>query len=300
MKKKILFIFNPHAGKGKIKTKLTSILELFIRNNYEVITYVTLGKKDAKRIVIDCMNRDEYDYVVCSGGDGTLNEVINGLMVCNKQVKVGYIPSGTTNDFAYSLGLKNNMMKSAITVLDGKEFACDVGEINGEYFTYTAAFGIFTDASYETPQITKNILGGLAYVLEGIKRLPNWKSYHMKITCADQVITDNFIYGMIANSNSVGGIKGITGKDVHLDDGQFEGIFIKVPQNVLDLQAIINDLLKGNMKSNNIFFLPVKDIELYSEEPVPWTIDGEYGGEFKNIHIMNHKQAVTIMRNKHK
>jgi YegS/Rv2252/BmrU family lipid kinase len=297
MKKKLLFIYNPHAGKSKIKNWLSSIIELFVKHEYEVVIYATVCKKDAKRIVIDCLNRDNYDRIVCSGGDGTLNEVISGVMLSNKKTNIGYIPSGTTNDFAYNLNLPKNMPKAAIVSLKGEAFPCDVGNINGEYFTYTAAFGLFTDASYETPQTSKNMLGKLAYVLEGVKRLPNWKSYHMKITCEDKVITDHFILGMVTNSNSVAGIKGLAGKDVLLDDGLFEGLFIKKPQNVLDFQGIINDLLKGNLHSDHIFSFPVKEIQLDSEEPVPWSIDGEYGGEFQTTIIKNYQQAVTIIRN---
>lgn len=296
----MLFIYNPHAGKGRIKNKLSCIIELFVRNDYEVVTYPTVGKKDAKRIVLDCLNRDSYDIVVCSGGDGTLNEVVNGIMFSAKKAKVGYIPAGTTNDFAFSLGLPKNMPKSAQVVMSGKAFPCDVGQINGEYFTYTAAFGLFTNASYETPQSTKNILGGLAYVLEGVKSLPNWKSYHMKIVCEDQVVSDHFIYGMVANSNSVGGIKGITGKGVLLDDGLFEAIFIKVPKNIIDLQAIINDLMKGNLNSDHIYSFHVKELQLISDEMVPWTVDGEFGGEFQTVKIKTYKQAITIIRNKEK
>lgn len=297
MKKKMLFIYNPHAGKGKIKSRLSDIIDLFVRSGYEIVIYSTMAKKDAEKTVMDCLKRENYDLIVCSGGDGTLNEVISGLMLSDKKVKVGYIPSGTTNDFAYSLNLPKNMLKAAEVVLSGDVFSSDVGELNGEYFTYTAAFGLFTDASYETPQTTKNMLGRLAYILEGVKRLPNWQSYNMEIVCGDQVITDNFIYGMVTNSNSIGGFKGLSGKEVLLDDGLFEGVFIKMPQNVMDFQSIINDLLKGNLNSELIFSFPVKDIQLTSDELVPWAIDGEYGGEFKTVNIINHKQAISIIRN---
>ncbi len=294
MRNRLLFIYNPHAGKGKIKNRLSDIIELFVRNDYEVVIYATMGKKDAKNIVVDCLNREEYEIVVCSGGDGTLNEVINGIMNTDKRPRIGYIPSGTTNDYAYSLNVPKNMLKAAQVILSGEEFSCDVGAINGEFFTYTAAFGLFTDASYETPQTSKNMLGRLAYILEGVKRLPNWKSYHMEITYEDRIISDNFIYGMVTNSISVGGFKGLTGKDVLLDDGLFEGIFIKMPQNVMDFQSIINDLLKGNLNSDHIFSFPVKDIQLKSEEMVPWSIDGEYGGEFQTVNIKNYMQEITI------
>jgi diacylglycerol kinase (ATP) len=160
------------------------------------------------------------------------------------------------------------------------------------------AFGLFTDTSYETPQTTKNMFGKMAYILEGVKRLPNWKSYHMEITCGDRIINDNFIYGMVSNSVSVGGFKGLTGKDVLLDDGLFEGIFIKTPLNLLDLQAIINDLLKGNLHSDHIYSFSVKEIRLVSKESVPWTIDGEFAGEFQTVDISVLKQAVTLIRSK--
>ncbi len=297
MLKRLLFIYNPHAGKSKIKGWLSDIIELFAKANYEVVIYATKGKKDATKIAKTCLERDEFDLVVCSGGDGTLNEVISGVMASGKNVKIGYIPSGTTNDFSVNLNIPKNLMSAAKVALKGNVFPCDIGSINGDYFTYTAAFGIFTDASYETPQASKNILGRLAYILEGIKRLPNWKSYEMDIHIGDKIITDNFIYGMIANSESVGGIKGLVGKEVILDDGVFEGIFIKTPQNVLDFQGIINDLLTGNLNSDHIYSFPVTTLKIVTKEPIPWAIDGEFGGELDEVSINIIKQAFTIVRN---
>lgn len=297
MKKKLLFIYNPLAGKSKIKNWLSSIIEYFVKSNYEVVIYATTGKKDAKRIVMDCLSRDSYDLVVCSGGDGTLNEVISGIMNFENKPNIGYLPSGTTNDFAINLKLPKNLPKAAEIALSGEAFPCDVGIINGEYFTYTAAFGIFTDASYETPQSTKNVLGRMAYILEGIKRLPNWKSYEMEIICGERVIRDNFIYGMVTNSVSVGGFKNLTGKGVRLDDGNFEGIFIKTPQSVLEFQGVINDILKGQLNSEHIYSFPVKEISLTSKEAVPWCIDGEFGGEHLSVTIKNLQKAVSIIRN---
>lgn len=296
MKNKLLFIYNPLAGKSKIKTWLSSIVEYFGRGNYEVVIYATKGKKDAKNIVIDCLNREDYDLVVCSGGDGTLNEVISGIMELDKKPVIGYLPSGTTNDFALNLKLPKSLPKAARVILHGEVFPCDIGLINGKYFTYTAAFGLFTDASYETPQAHKNMLGRMAYILEGIKRLPNWKAYQMEIVCEDRVIKDNFIYGMVANSVSVGGFRGIAGKDVLLDDGLFEGIFVKMPQNVMEFQAVINDLLKGNLNSDHIYSFPVKNLTINCEETVPWSIDGEYGGEYNTVEISNLHNAVSIIR----
>jgi YegS/Rv2252/BmrU family lipid kinase len=294
MKKRILFIYNPYAGRGKIKSLLSDIIELFNKNSYEVVIYSTKCKKDAKKIVVNCLKNQKFEYIVCSGGDGTLNEVINGVMNSNNKPKIGYIPSGTTNDFAYSLKVPKNMIKAAQIILDDTLFPCDIGTFNEKYFVYSAAFGLFTDTAYQTPQTAKNILGRLAYVFEGIKRLPSWKSYHMDILYEDKLISDNFIYGMVANSNSVGGFKGITGKDVLLNDGQFEGLFIKTPHNVMDVQNIINDLRRGNLNSGRMISFPVKNISLMSNEAVPWTIDGEFGGEVQTVNINNCKQAITI------
>ncbi|WP_033164814.1 diacylglycerol kinase family protein [Clostridium sp. KNHs205] len=296
MKKKLLLIYNPLAGKSKIKNWLSSIVEYFGRGNYEIVIYATKGKKDAKKIVTDCLKRDKYELVVCSGGDGTLNEIISGVMEFENKPVIGYLPSGTTNDFAYNLKLPKSLPKAAEVVLKGEVFPCDIGIFNGEYFTYTAAFGLFTDASYETPQANKNTLGRMAYILEGIKRLPNWKAYQMEIQCGERIIKDNFIYGMVANSVSVGGFKGLAGKDVQLDDGLFEGIFIKMPQTVLEFQGVINDLLKGNLNSDHIYSFPVKEITLICEEKVPWSIDGEFGGEHEKVEISNLNRAVSIIR----
>lgn len=297
MKRKLLFIYNPLAGKSKIKNWLSSIVEHFVNKNYEVVIYATSGKKDAKRIVMDCLSRESYDLVVCSGGDGTLNEIISGVMNFEDRPNIGYLPSGTTNDFAINLKLPKNLPRAAQIALSGEAFPCDVGLINGEYFTYTAAFGLFTDASYETPQTSKNMLGRMAYILEGIKRLPNWKSYQMEITCGDRVISDDFIYGMVTNSISVGGFKNLTGKGVLLDDGLFEGIFIKTPQNVMDFQGVINDLLRGHLDSEHIYSFPVKEILITSQEMVPWSIDGEFGGEYQTVNISNVQKGITLIRN---
>mgnify|MGYP001366399684 CR=1 FL=1 len=295
MKRKMLLIYNPFSGKGKIRTWLSEIVEKFVSENYEIIIYATQGQKDATRIIREYLKDHEFDRVVCAGGDGTLNEVVSGIMKSEKKPILGYIPAGTTNDFAYNLGISKNHIQAAKVVLKGKPFSCDVGMLNGSYFTYTAAFGIFTEVTYETLQSTKNVLGRLAYILEGIKRLPNWKSYKMSIISEDTTITGEFIYGMVTNSYSVGGFKGITGKDIVLNDGFFEGIFVKVPKNVIGLQEIINNLLTGNLDSDMIVSIPVKKIQIESKEPVPWTVDGEFGGEFDLVEIVNKQEAFTIM-----
>lgn len=297
MLKKLLFIYNPNAGKSKIKGFLSDIIELFTNADYEITIHATRGKKDGTTIVEERLRRENYDLLVCSGGDGTLNEIIAGVLNSGKKVAIGYLPSGTTNDFSVNLNIPKNLINAAKVALRREEFPCDIGSFNGNYFTYTAAFGLFTDASYETPQATKNILGRMAYILEGIKRLPHWKSYSMDIHIGDRIISDDFIYGMITNSESVGGIKGLVSKEVILDDGFFEGIFIKTPQNVLDLQYIINDLLTGKLESDYIYSFSVYKVKIVMKGPTPWSLDGEFGGEVEEANIEIMKQAVTIIHN---
>ncbi len=292
---KILFIYNPLAGKGRIKKMLSDIIELFNRNMYEVVVYSTLCKKDAKRIVEDCIKSQNYDYIVCSGGDGTLNEVVNGVMTSDRKPQIGYIPSGTTNDIAYSLNIPKNMLKATQLIVDKRSTSYDIGSFNEDYFVYSAAFGLFTDTTYQTPQYIKNMIGRLAYIMEGIKSLSAWKSYHVEISYEDKVISDKFIFGMITNSKSVGGFKGIAGKDIVLNDGQFECLFIRMPHNLIEIQNIINDLGKGNLNSDRIISFQIKQINIKSEEAVPWTLDGEYGGSLHHVDIKNCKQAISIV-----
>lgn len=293
MKKKMLFIYNPHAGKGQIKNKISDVIEIFTNAGYEVTIYPTKSRQNATNLVLE--NEGIYNIIVCSGGDGTLNEVTDGIMMCKNRAVVGYLPAGTTNDFAVSHGIPRDIIKAAETIVGGIPYLYDIGSMNDQFFTYIAAFGAFTDVSYETPQTTKNILGRLAYILEGVKRLPTLKSYRMLIECDEEIIEDDFIFGMITNSGTIGGFKGFTGKDVILDDGLFEAVFVKNPTNPIELQAIVNALITKVNNSNSIYSYRVSKISVKSEEIVPWTIDGEFGGDYKEIYIENHMQAITYM-----
>lgn len=309
-KAKILFVFNPRAGKAKIRNKLCDMIDIFVKAGYEVTAYPTQEEGDATRAVRD--KRDDYDLVVCSGGDGTLDEVVNGMVKCQKQIPIGYIPAGSTNDFAKSLGIPKNMVKAAEAIVNGRDYACDIGEMNGESFVYIAAFGLFTDVSYETSQEIKNILGHMAYILEGMKRLSSIKSYRLKITYQNktaeeeteaedrgwidraEVIEDEFIFGMVTNSISVGGFKRITGKYVELDDGEFEVTLIRKPSNPLELNAIIASLLNRRINTDHMYCFKTAGIIFESEEELSWTTDGEFGGCHKRVEINNQKRAVKI------
>ena len=293
MNQRMLFIYNPRAGKAQIRSNLLDIIDIFVKAGYEVTAYPTQAAGDAIKAVKE--RRDGYDIVVCSGGDGTLDEVVSGMMQCDEKLPIGYVPAGSTNDFANSLKIPKSMIKAADVVVNGQDFACDIGSLNNHNFIYVAAFGIFTDVSYETNQDVKNVLGHAAYLLEGVKRLPMVRSYALKVSYDDQMIEGEFLYGMITNSFSVGGFRGITGKDVLLDDGLFEVTLIRKPSNPLDLNNIIVALVDKRVKSEYIHTFKTKRLVVESEEAVSWTVDGEFGGEHMKAVIEN-KQKVLYIR----
>lgn len=292
MAKRMLFIFNPKAGRAQIKTKLIDILNIFTRAGYEVTTYPTQKSGDAIRATKE--KRNGFELVVCSGGDGTLDEVVSGMMQSDKKVPIGYIPAGSTNDFAKSLHIPSNMLNSAKIAVTGKNYACDVGVFNDKNFIYIAAFGIFTEVSYETDQQMKNVLGHIAYLLEGMKRLSSIKSYRMKVVHDGVVIEDDFIFGMITNSTSVGGFKRITGKNVVMDDGVFEVTLIKLPKNPMELNQIMGALMDRNIDTEGMLCFKTDKLTIESKEIVAWTLDGEYGGSLRRVEILNLKQAIEI------
>ncbi|MFA9463233.1 MAG: diacylglycerol kinase family protein [Velocimicrobium sp.] len=296
MRKKMLFIYNPHAGKEALKNKLSDVLEIFMDADYEVTIYATKQSKEATDIVK--LRGDKFDLIVCSGGDGTLNEVTDGLMTLENRPPCGYIPTGTVNDFATTLHIPKNIIMAANNVIEGELFPCDIGSLNGDFYNYIAAFGAFTEVAYETSQEIKNIFGRMAYFLDGVKRLPNLKSYHIKVELETESFEDEIIFGMITNSKSVGGFKGITGRNVKLDDGLFEVALIKNPQNAGELQAIVNSLLTREANSKYIYAFATSHIILSCEDEISWTLDGEYGGSFKQAEIVNYKQAIRYIKGK--
>ena len=291
--KKLLFIYNPNAGKGLIKPKLSDVLDIFVKAGYEVTVYPTQKYRDGYHKVRHF--KEEYDLVVCSGGDGTLDEVVTGMMKRKEQIPIGYIPTGTTNDFARSLHIPKDMLKAADTAVNGIVFPCDIGKFNHDFFVYIAAFGLFTDVSYQTKQEVKNVLGHLAYVLEGMKRLYNVPSYRIKVTHDDQVIEDEFIFGMVTNSRSIGGFRNMVGKSIVFDDGEFEVTLIKTPKNPLALQEIIAAILIEQIDTKHMYTFKANSLNLESLEEIPWTLDGEFGGEHDEVMIENQRQKLKIM-----
>lgn len=293
MKKKMLFIYNPRAGKSQIRSNLLDMIDIFVRAGYEVTAYPTQAQGDGIKAVTE-RQIGYYDMIACSGGDGTLDEVVTGMMQCEKRLPIGYVPAGTTNDFAGSLGIPRSMEKAARVIVDGRSFRCDVGGFNENIFVYIAAFGLFTDVSYETRQDMKNVLGHMAYVLEGMRKLSKVKSYAMKVTSGDKVIKGDFIFGMITNSLSVGGFKKITGDNVKLDDGVFEVTLIKRPGNPMELNMIMAALLNRNINTDLMECFTASDLQIESEEEIAWTLDGEFGGRHSRAEIRNYKQALEI------
>lgn len=278
--KKMLFIFNPNSGKGQVKNKLFSIIQIFTAADYEVTVYPTKAAKDGYRYVLN--NGSKYDVIVCSGGDGTLNEVVGAVLKLEGiRPPIGYIPSGSTNDFATSLNIPKDMIKAAQCVVNGKVFACDIGMMNNERsFNYVAAFGAFTEVSYATPQSLKNVLGHQAYIIEAVKSLSALKPHYMKIRSDEKSVQGKYVFGMVSNTESVGGLKGLTGSGIDLKDGYFEVVLIKEIKTPADFQSLVTAFLTQNFdRCEKMYSFKTKHITFESEENVRWTLDGEFGGE---------------------
>lgn len=295
MERKLLFVFHPRAGKAQIRGHLCEILDTFAQGGCEITAHPTQRAHDAAEVI--AARAPEYDLVVVSGGDGTLHEAVNGMMriPAEKRPPLGYIPAGTVNDFAASLHISRNMRTAAADIMQGNPFACDIGCFCGEHFSYVAAFGAFTDVSYDTPQQTKNMLGQLAYILEGIKRLPALKSYVVHIEHDSGSIDGDFLFGMVANTTSVAGIHTGNRFDVQLDDGLFEVVLIKRPANLAALNALIGDLMVQNIRSERFCTFKTSHLTLTSSEPIPWTLDGEFGGAPSEAEITICPRAITFL-----
>ena len=292
--KKMLFIYNPCAGKGTMKNKLSDVMEMFMKAEYEVTVYATQRESEATEIVLE--TGKNYDRIVCSGGDGTLHEVTQGLMEMPIEDRpvCGYIPTGTVNDFARGLKLPMRVKLASKVAAKDKVKPVDIGLMNGRCFTYVAAFGAFTSVSYETPQAFKNLLGRTAYILQGMAQLGNIKAYHAVIETDKSQIEDDFIFGMVSNAKSIGGISCFKKGMVSLNDGLFEGVFIRKPKNPLELQAVLNSLMKLS-PNEQILGCHSKHFIISSEEEIPFTLDGENGGCFQKTEIQCCHNAIDYV-----
>lgn len=296
MDKKLLFIYNPVSGKGQARAYITDVIEIYSENDYIVTVYPTKCKGDGFEFIKQYAS--EYNTIAVCGGDGMLNEAVNALMHTDASVRpaLAYLPSGSTNDFAGTVGIPTNVRYAAKMSVEGKPFFCDAGKINDKYFAYVAAFGAFTSVSYDTSQDFKNIFGHLAYIFEGLRKLPTIKPIHMKVSFDDKVIEDDFILGMVTNSLQVGGIKFSLGTAISLNDGMFEVLLVKKPQNATSFQAIISAFMAQSIdKAKDIISFKASKIKFETDEPIPWTVDGEFGGNTDCAEITNNTRAFSVI-----
>ncbi len=291
--KKLLLIINPVAGRNQAQADLFKMVRVFAEHDCEVTVYPTRGPQDCTRKVLADAGR--FDLVVCCGGDGTLNEMVSGMMQREEPVPMGYIPLGSTNDFAASLHLPSHVEEAALRCVEGTAFHMDVGSLNDRYFNYIAAFGAFTEASYATPQQIKNALGHLAYILEGIKSLGRLQPIHVRITADGETFEEDYLFGAVTNTVSLGGVLRLDPSRVLLDDGMYELLLVKNPQNPAEAQAMLSALMLQNYDGPLVRMLRASDILFESNHEISWTIDGEFGGSFSTTHILNNKNAVTLM-----
>lgn len=291
--KKLLFVFNPHAGKGLIKNELCDIVNIFTCGGYEVTVYPTQAPRDGMNKIISDGLR--FDMIVVSGGDGTLSEAVKAMMKLGTKIPLGYIPAGSTNDFASSMDIPKKMSAAAEVIVNGVPFDYDIGEFNGDYYVYVAAFGAFVDVSYETSQIAKNRFGHMAYIAEGIKRLPTYTGYSMTVEYDGGTVEGSYILGLVSNSTSIGGMKRLISDGVCFDDGLFEVTLVKTPQNAIAFQSLLREAALNKMSDKNFVTFRTSHLKITSIADIAWTLDGESGGMHNKVEIVNHKQAVSII-----
>ncbi len=294
-KKNITLIINPKAGAGVFGNdeKALRIVSLFSERGYD--TDVKFTSSQGHAISLAKEYAKSSDVIVCCGGDGTLSETVEGVILSGTDTPVGYIPAGTTNDFAKTLKIPKDIT-DAVNVISAEQGACfDIGKTSeGGYFVYVASFGLFTNVVYSTPQSTKNKLGYMAYVLDGIKSLSEIKTHRAKITADGEVYEGEFIFGAITNSLSIGGVMNFNPSDVVLNDGKFELLLIKMPKTLTQLGNIAVNLINKKYNSNDVIFVHASEIITEFENPTPLTFDGEYAGTFNNVHINNLKGRFTL------
>lgn len=292
--KRLLLVVNPRSGKGKIKNELLRVVEIFSSDGYAVEVYPT-DSMGAATNKVSTLKTDDYDLLVVCGGDGTLNEVITGLMTAKADIPIGYIPAGTLNEWSTGLGISKNIKQAAKDILTGKIQDLDIGRFDNRYFSYTASFGAFTEASYSAPQDVKNVLGQAAYVFEGVKSLGNIKPIHLKFVADGREIEGDFLFGAISNSMSVGGIVKFDSNEVALNDGYFEVLLIRNPDNILKLQPMIDGIIRKELNREGMEFFKTKEITVYAKNEISWTLDGEYAAGKDIIRISNIHKAVRFV-----
>lgn len=294
--KKLLLLANFYSGKGIVKLNIADIIDYYNSKGFEVTVYSSQYSGHIKDIVEKIGSA--YDNIVCCGGDGTLNETINGIMTLDKRPLLGYIPCGSTNDFANSIGIPSVVEDSYKTAIDGQCFTIDVGKINDRFFSYVAGFGLFTNISYETPQTIKNILGYQAYILTGLKEITNIRTYPIKVTYDKGVVEDDVMLALVSNSNSIAGMKRLFENYANLNDGLFEVLLVKKPKNTSLLKNIVSCLVEKNFDDNDMFYsFKTNKLVITSQNYIKWTVDGEYSGDYNKAVIEVVPSAVDILIN---
>lgn len=294
MAKRLLLLLNPCAGQKKANRFLPEIIRLCNDREYECVSYVTAASGDATLYLR--AHACEFDRIVCIGGDGTLNETIAGVIEAGASCPVGYVPAGTTNDYARSLGLSTDILQAARDAVDGDGCWFDLGSFDGRHFNYTASCGAFTKASYSTSQTAKNLLGHLAYILEGIRDIPSIKPIHMCIECDERIIEGDFLFCAVTNSISVGGILKLDREKVRLNDGLFEVMLIRMPSVASQLTKILSGLRTQELPNEMIEFFTTDRLLVQCQEDVEWTLDGERGASGRRFEILNlHRRMHLVL-----
>ena len=294
--KKMLFIMNPFAGQKKANKARSEILLLFSQAGYEVVTHMTTGQGDAS---VEAQRwADRMDLVVCCGGDGTLNEVITGVLRAGSTTPIGYIPAGTTNDFASSLKLSGNLLQAARDIVEGEPVAYDVGRFGQRYFSYVASFGAFTKSSYVVPQNIKNALGHTAYVLGGISELSQIRNEHIRMEIDGEVVEDDFLFGAICNSTSIGGILTLDPRQVDMGDGLFEILLVRAARNLEEIGECIRAVQSQKYNCEMITFRSARNIKIFANPDMPWTLDGEKEEGHQEVTVENLHHAIRLMQKK--
>ena len=292
--KKLLFILNPTAGTRKAGKVLPQILSVFNRAGYDVMTYVTAFPGDGKQYV--AQRAAEMDLIVCCGGDGTFNETVSGLLQSGADVPLGYIPAGSTNDFAGSLGLSTDPIQAAAAIAEGEPHPYDVGSFGGRHFTYVASFGAFTRASYATPQSVKNALGHTAYVLGGISELSQIKKVPVRVELDDEVLEGDYLFGAVCNSTSLGGIAKLDPSQVDMSDGLFELLLVRAPKDLAEITECISAVQKQQYNCRMMTFRTAKRVTFYPRTELPWTLDGEMDPGSDRIVVDNLHHAIRLVK----
>ncbi len=294
--KKLLFIMNPFAGQKRANRHLPDILLAFSQAGYDVITHMTTGQGDAAEATQRWAG--EVERIVCCGGDGTLNETLTGMLRARADVPVGYIPAGTTNDFASSLGLSDNVMQAVRDILTGEPVRYDVGRFGDRYFSYVASFGAFTKSSYVVPQNIKNALGHTAYVLGGISELSQIRNEHIRMEIDGQVVEDDFIFGAICNSTSIGGILTLDPKQVDMGDGMFEILLVRAARSLAEITECIQAVQSQKYNCSMITFRSAQRVKIWASPDMPWTLDGEREDGHEVVEVENLHHAMAMIQRK--